>query len=270
MLVTVVTPSLNGMKWLPACIDSVQQQTGPNVDVEHVFVDGGSTDGTPEFAASRGCVVMTREEPNVHFAINKGARNSRGELVGYLGCDDFLLPGALEAVVRQYLRDERRWVVGGCLWIDEDGRSLGPMRAPWNWMTVSMLATLGWNPFPIVFWNRELFEELDGYKSELTYVGDYDFYLRALQREPFSRVGRPLAGCGRHRDNVSRKRDTLHLEELANVADLAGPLPTWRLAAYRYGMKLWFNASSPAWFLRKRIGAVGARQVSVSAPASGT
>jgi glycosyltransferase involved in cell wall biosynthesis len=268
VLVTVVTPSLNGRKWLPACIDSVQQQVGPNVEVEHVFVDGGSTDGTPEYAASRGCVVMTREEPSVHFAINKGARNSGGELLGYLGCDDFLLPGALDAVVRQYRRDGRRWVVGGCMWIDTDGRSLGTLRAPRGWMTVSMLAMLGWNPFPTAYMNRELFEELDGYKPELVYTGDYDLYLRALQREPFSRIGRPLAGCARHPGNLSRNKDAQHLAELAAVADMAGRLPVWQRMACRYSMKLWFNATSPAWFVRKRIGAVGARSVSVSATAS--
>jgi glycosyltransferase involved in cell wall biosynthesis len=265
MLVTVVTPSLNGMKWLPTCIDSVQQQAGPNVGVEHVFVDGGSTDGTQEYAASRGCVVMTREEPNVHFAINKGSHNSKGELVGYLGCDDFLLPGALDAVVRHYRRDGRRWVVGGCLWIDENGRSLGQMRAPRGWMTAPMLATLGWAPFPVVFWNRELFDELDGYKSELVYAGDYDFYLRALQSEPFSRIGRPLAGCGRHGGNLSRNRNAQHLAELADIVEAVGPQPAWQRLGYRYSMKLWFNATSPTWFLRKRIGAIGARHISVSA-----
>jgi glycosyltransferase involved in cell wall biosynthesis len=264
MLVSVVTPSLNGIKWLPACIDSVRQQAGPGVEVEHLFVDGGSTDGTPEYAASRGCAVMGREEPGVDFAINKGVRNSRGELVVYIGCDDILLPGAVEAVVRRYRQDRRRWLVGGCLWIDEDGRSLGPLRAPRNWMTPSMLATLGWNPFPMVFWNRELFDELGGYGTELVYAGDYDIHLRALMREPFSRIGRPLAACARHHGNVSRDRSPAHLAELAAVAELPGPLPSWQRLAYRYAMKLWFNATSPSWFLRKRIGAVGARSVSVS------
>ena len=85
MIVTVVTPALNGMRWLPECIDSTQQQAGPDIEVEHIVVDGGSSDGTPDYAASRGCTVLTREEPSVAFAINKGAANASEELIGFLG-----------------------------------------------------------------------------------------------------------------------------------------------------------------------------------------
>jgi hypothetical protein len=77
-----------------------------------------------------------------------------------------------------------------------------------------------------------------------------------------------LAGCARHPGNLSRNKDAQHLAELAAVADMAGRLPVWQRMACRYSMKLWFNATSPAWFVRKRIGAVGARSVSGSATAS--
>ena len=54
MLVTVVTPALNGMRWLSECIDSTMRQVTPEVEVEHIVVDSGGTDGTPEYAVSRG------------------------------------------------------------------------------------------------------------------------------------------------------------------------------------------------------------------------
>ena len=63
MIVTVVTPALNGMRWLPECIDSTQQQAGPDIEVEHIVVDGGSSDGTPDYAASRAAPVLTRRSP---------------------------------------------------------------------------------------------------------------------------------------------------------------------------------------------------------------
>jgi glycosyltransferase involved in cell wall biosynthesis len=72
----------------------------PEVEVKHIVVDGGSTDGTPEYAASRGCTVLTREKPGIAFAINEGAANASGDLIGFLGCNDILLPGALEEVAR--------------------------------------------------------------------------------------------------------------------------------------------------------------------------
>ena len=54
MLVTVVTPTLNAIAYLDECIRSVERQAGPNVTVEHIVVDGGSTDGTAELRARRG------------------------------------------------------------------------------------------------------------------------------------------------------------------------------------------------------------------------
>jgi glycosyltransferase involved in cell wall biosynthesis len=261
MLVTVVTPSLNGMKWLAKCIDSVQAQVTSNVEVEHVFVDGGSTDGTPEYAASRGCTVMAREEPSIYFAINKGSRNSSGELLGMLGCDDILLPGALDAVVRQYRRDGRRWLLGGCLWMLEDGRSLGGLRAPPSWMSARTLACLGWSLFPSAYMNRDMFLELGGYRSDFHYAGDYEFCIRALLHEPFSRIRRPLHASGRHSGNLSKEINAQHLAELAAVIEMAGPSSAWQRRSNRYFLKLWVNAANPTWSVRKRIGAVGARRV---------
>ena len=40
MIVTVVTPTLNGMPYLRECIESVRKNGSRNVEVEHVIVDG--------------------------------------------------------------------------------------------------------------------------------------------------------------------------------------------------------------------------------------
>jgi glycosyltransferase involved in cell wall biosynthesis len=262
MLVTVVTPSLNGRRWLPACIDSTQAQAVPGVEVEHIFVDGASTDGTPEYAASRGCTVLMRDQPSLHAAINKGMTHANGELLGVLCCDDVLLPGALEAVVRQYRREGRRWLVGGCRWVDEGGRSLGGFRAPPAWVTAEMVASLGWSPMPHVYLTRDLARELGYYDATFEYSGDYELYVRALQREPFSRVQRPLVVCERHGGNLSMERNATHMAELAAVAEMAPP--GWRRAAYQYLLKVWFNATNPSWAVHKHIGSLQTRRGSVS------
>jgi glycosyltransferase involved in cell wall biosynthesis len=56
VLISVVTPTLNAIYYLRDCIESVRIQQTPNVQVEHIVVDGGSSDGTVEFARSRGCM----------------------------------------------------------------------------------------------------------------------------------------------------------------------------------------------------------------------
>jgi glycosyltransferase involved in cell wall biosynthesis len=261
VLMTVVTPALNGMRWLSECIDSAMRQAGPNVEVEHLVVDGGSTDGTPEYAASRGCTVLTREEPSIAFAINKGAFNSKGELIGFLGCDDILLPGALDAVARRYQRGGRRWFVGGVRWLDERGVSRGDFRAPPSWLTAPALASLGWNCIPPMstYLSRDLFEESGGFLPSYTHADDYEFFVRLLRREPFERIGRTLAGARRHANAMSMDRNAVHLAELEAIAAQSGPRSASSRWLRRHGLKLWLNATNPRWSVLKRVDTFHAR-----------
>jgi glycosyltransferase involved in cell wall biosynthesis len=257
VIVTVVTPALNGMRWLTQCIDSTQRQAGPNVEVEHIVIDGGSSDGTPDYAAARGCTVLTREEPSIAFAINKGAFNSTGELIGFLGCDDVLLPGALDAVVDQYQRDGRGWLVGGVRWLDERGVNRGDIQAPPGWVSAPILASLGWNCIAPMstYLSRRFFEKLGGFDSTFSHADDYEFFVRALRREPFARVPRTLSAARRHSDAMSMDRNAVHLAELKSIAEQNAPRSWSRRTLYRYSLKLWLNATNPKWSALKRLDA---------------
>jgi glycosyltransferase involved in cell wall biosynthesis len=267
VIVTVVTPALNGMRWLPECIDSTQRQAGPDIEVEHIVVDGGSSDGTPDYAASRGCTVLTREEPSIAYAMNKGAFSSAGELIGFLGCDDALLPGALDAVVAHQRRDGRRWVVGGVRWLDERGASRGEIQAPPSWVNAPILASLGWNCVAPMstFVSRSFFEELGGFDSAFAHAIDYEFFVRALKHEPFARVARTLSTAMRHSDAMSMDRNAAHLAELKAIEKQHAPR-SWALRTmYRYRLKLLLNLTNPKWSALKRVDAVRARE-GTSAP----
>ena len=107
MIVTVITPTLDAMSYLPACVQSARSQKSDRVDVEHVVVDGGSSDGTVEFARSAGCTVLTGKDEGIFDAINKGSFNSNGALLGFLGADDILRSDAahlaeIEAIAERF------------------------------------------------------------------------------------------------------------------------------------------------------------------------
>ena len=100
-LVTVITVVHNGAKTLEACLRSVMAQTWPNV--EHVVVDGGSTDGTVEMLERfDGDIACWISEPDdgIYDALNKGIRLAAGRAYVVLGCDDLLLPTGVQALVR--------------------------------------------------------------------------------------------------------------------------------------------------------------------------
>jgi len=254
VIVTVVTPSLNGIQYVRHCIESTRTQESDRVQVEHIFVDGGSTDGTPEYADSQGCRVI-RGTGGLFKRLNVGSFSARGTLVGCLGCDDILLPGALEAVTAGYERSGRRWVTGGCRWLDGRGLSRGDLRAPPVWLTAPMAASLGWSciPHPSTYMHRDLFEALGGFNPEFQYAGDYEFFVRALEREPFFRIRQVLSGFRRHGDNTSMRLDDTHLAEIRMVADRFAPRSEWQRVAHRYLLKVWLNGRNPGWSTMKRI-----------------
>src|ERR1700728_2373776 len=96
---SVVTPSLNSEAFIEDAILSVARQQ--RVAVEHIVIDGASTDATAAIV-KRHTDVQWNSEPDrgQSDAINKGFLRAKGDLVGWLNADDYYLPGGLEAIAR--------------------------------------------------------------------------------------------------------------------------------------------------------------------------
>jgi glycosyltransferase involved in cell wall biosynthesis len=253
MIVTIVTPTLNAIEYLGECIESTRRNQTSSIQVEHVIVDGGSTDGTVELARSYGLPVMVGKDKGIFDAINKGSFNSSGELIGFLGADDMLLDGVLDPVVDVYRRSQRRWVVGGIRWIDEKGSSLGELSAPPRWMTLKMYPCMGWNPLMqmAIFFSRPFFVELDGYNSNYKDSGDFEMFARAIAKAPYARMNRPLACFRRTGMNNSAVHHERTARENQTVLDAFGPSSRAERMFWRYAMKSWFNLTNPEWLIRK-------------------
>ncbi|MGV3637319.1 MAG: glycosyltransferase family 2 protein [Flavobacteriales bacterium] len=101
--ISIITPSFQQREYLEECLRSVREQD--YAQLEHIVVDGGSTDGSHEVLQRHGeqlawwCCEPDRGQSD---AINKGLSRCTGDLVAWLNSDDLLLPGALRAVARAY------------------------------------------------------------------------------------------------------------------------------------------------------------------------
>src|SRR5690242_19457333 len=97
-LVSIVTPSLNQARWLREAIESVRAQDYPHV--EHVVVDGGSTDGTLEILREYDHLRWVSEpDRGQSHALNKGFQLATGEIFGWLNADDAYPPIAVSEAV---------------------------------------------------------------------------------------------------------------------------------------------------------------------------
>src|SRR5205809_81991 len=90
--VSVITPSFNMLEFLKRCHRSVADQ---GVHLEHIVMDGGSSDGTAEWlAGSDVSLWQSASDAGMYDAVNKGLQLASGDILAYLNCDEQYLPGA--------------------------------------------------------------------------------------------------------------------------------------------------------------------------------
>lgn len=93
MKVSVITATWNSGATLCDTLESVLNQTYP--DIEHVIVDGGSTDNTMELVREyepryNGKLrYISEPDKGIYDAMNKGVEMATGDIIGILNSDDF-------------------------------------------------------------------------------------------------------------------------------------------------------------------------------------
>src|SRR5258708_17772127 len=104
MKISIITPSYNQGRFIEDAIQAVLAQDYP--DFEHIIVDNCSSDNTLEILRKYPHLKWVSEpDEGQSDALNKGFGLSGGEVLGWLNCDDFYLPGAFHAAA-EALRDE--------------------------------------------------------------------------------------------------------------------------------------------------------------------
>jgi glycosyltransferase involved in cell wall biosynthesis len=99
--ITIITPCLNAASFAAEMAESVAQQSG--VALEHLVMDGGSSDGTTEMLKGFPHLrLVIAADQGSHDAMNKGLALARGEIIGFLNTDDRYAPGLLAEVVPRF------------------------------------------------------------------------------------------------------------------------------------------------------------------------
>ena len=176
----VVTPVLNGEEFLRQTLDSIWTQVSDDVEIDHVLVDGGSTDRTMEIAADFPTrVLRSEDDQGMYDAVNKGLAEVNGAIVGYINADDEIAPGAVAAIVDAFRREPRAgWLCGKVEYIAPGGEVLGRMQ-PVR-VSLASYAGIGWSTIPqqTVWARREFFDAIGPFDLAFRNCGDYDWYAR--------------------------------------------------------------------------------------------
>lgn len=254
--ISLVTPTLNSERYFAECLSSVHDGQPAGVEVQHIVVDGGSTDRTVEMARARTHEVISDEDEGLYDAMNIGIRRADGDVVGIINSDDMLLPGTLARVAEWYRNRRSEWMVSGIRWTNPDGSRQADLPAPPTWMHLEMFASLGWNCIHHqgTYITRDFYREVGEYDLAFPIAADYDLLARAMEIQPFDRIDGLAATFRRHAGSTSMTSTEAVETEGERIARHYGPASLVRRRAYRTVLKTWLNGTNPGWYIAKRMG----------------
>ena len=221
--ISLVTPSLNSVRYIEQTIQSVISQQYPNL--EYFIMDGGSTDGTLDVIRKyEGQLSGWWSEPDngMYDAINRGFARSSGGIMGWISATDKLHSGSF-LVVGSVFRalPQVEWITGRPTVFSEEGMTIGMTRTLRRWSRVRFLA--GHNRHiqqESTFWRRSLWERAGGYLDASRREGsDFELWLRFFRHARLYTVDALIGGFRFHHDSLSlgetEKYNRIHDEFMA-------------------------------------------------------
>ena len=206
-VVSVLTPSFGQARWLLDNLLSVEAQTYPSI--EHVVMDGGSTDGSVGILKSRardGLIWASESDNGQSDAINRAFARSSGEIIGWLNSDDaYFSSDVVAAAVRIFEGHPEVGVVyGHAALVNAEGTVLHVL---WTPSFASMLLrAYDLICQPTVFVRRSALGRNQFVDPALDYMMDWELWLHLARRTRFQRLDRILAIDRHHLERKSYTR----------------------------------------------------------------
>jgi len=176
--VSVITPTLNCAATIAECLESIASQDYDNI--EHIVVDGSSTDETLEILKSHNTNVTSEKDLGIYDAINKGIKRSSGEIIHILNADDHYKHKSVLSQMVAFMTDNQLDVGHARVeQIDHQGRLV---RIIGYDVQRSKLLRKCKVAHPAVFVRRNVYEQFGYFNTGFQIAGDHDFFLRIWDR----------------------------------------------------------------------------------------
>jgi glycosyltransferase involved in cell wall biosynthesis/GT2 family glycosyltransferase len=184
--ISVITVTFNSARTVADTLRSVTEQTHP--EVEHIVIDGGSTDQTLDIVRSHGkrvTTIVSEPDRGIYDAMNKGIALATGDLIGFLNSDDaYCEAGSLARLAQAASATQADFVFGDLVYVRDGPGQLGneivrywragelrPGNLRWGWMP----------PHPTLYVRRTVFDQVGRFDDSFRIAADYEFILRLLK-----------------------------------------------------------------------------------------
>lgn len=240
--VSIITPSYNQGEFIEQTIQSVLNQNIENI--EHIVVDGGSTDDTVEVLKRYPHLKWISEKDKGQAdALTKGFKMATGDIIGWVNSDDYYEENIFASVVQCFEDQNVEWTVGNLTFQYDVTGEMIKNKSP----RISFGA-LAENPDIVrqqpTFFRRSFIEHVGGWSPEYYMVMDFDLWIRMANVTAPLMVDENWAYFRFHGDqktslpNIIRQRN-----EMLSILKREGVSPVLR---YRLGAKKrwhWLKAS---------------------------
>lgn len=239
--VCVIIPACNAMKYLPAALTSVLEQTF--TDFEVLIVNDGSSDRIQQWANSltdKRVRLISQPNQGVSVARNTGISNTQSEYIAFLDADDLWQPTKLAEQV-EFL-DSHPHVGLVSTWvtlIDEGDNFLSEAKLRFNpkkiWRQMIEQCLISCGSVPMV--RRSCFENVGLFDPSLQFGEDWEMWTRIASRYEFGLLESCLVSYRQHADNVSKKSRDMKpdFQQLIEKMFVAAPTELLHLKKQAYG-----------------------------------
>jgi glycosyltransferase involved in cell wall biosynthesis len=192
--ITVVTPSFNQARYLEQNLASVSGQKG--VEVEHILLDGGSTDDTVEVLRRHGSHLAywrSEKDAGQTAALIEGFERASGEVLCWLNSDDYFWDEFALRRVAEAFRDNpgAAMVTGDTVLTADDGTPV-MVDMVWRPSARQMRHNMA-VPQQSTFWRADAYKAVGGIDKNFKYCMDFDLFQRMSQGRQIVRIPHVLA-----------------------------------------------------------------------------
>lgn len=178
-LVTIITATYNLIEnnrksFFIQMVNSVRNQTYSNI--EHLIIDGGSTDGSIELFKELGLNYISEPDNGIYDAFNKGVKHAKGQYINFMNSDDFFCNNkAVELSVNALIKTNADFLCASANILDENG-NLDVVFKP------RMKSVFCKMPFchQTMFTKTDTLRSLGGFDLKYKSASDYDFIIKLV------------------------------------------------------------------------------------------
>jgi glycosyltransferase involved in cell wall biosynthesis len=213
--ITILTPSFNQGEYIEQTIRSVINQDVK--EVEHIVIDGGSTDNT---------ISILKKYPNIKWvsevdrgqsdALNKGLKMATGDIIGWLNSDDYYKENIFKEVISLFRSPDVQWIIGNSYdyYTEYDlFRKVNSKEISYKYL----LSDSERQNQPPTFFRKNILEKVEGFNSSFHYVMDYDLWIRLSSISKPKMVNTFYAVFRRHHAQKTNKNNMIGFINEINI-----------------------------------------------------